>query len=230
MHQRKHNRKFLTAGLATAALVILAGCGSSSSPWSTSTTTSGTRWHQDVHRGAAHGRIRSGGLGVGTAVKGVKAGIGVAASEGYKINYVVADSQTSPTVALAGAQKLVEQDHVFAVLGSPPSPSRRLTTSRRTGSLWSAGLRLVRVAQAIELQHVLGDRERGLHQGLHHDRSLPEEPRGHQPRSDRLLGLAECAAAAKQASVSAEAQGIKTGYLNTASPSEAPMWHRSHWP
>jgi branched-chain amino acid transport system substrate-binding protein len=51
-----------------------------------------------------------------TVVKGIEAGIGVAASEGYKIRYVVGDTQSSPTGALTAAQKLVEQDHVFAVV------------------------------------------------------------------------------------------------------------------
>ena len=39
-----------------------------------------------------------------------------AAKDGYKIKYVEADTGSSPTGALATAQKLVEQDHVFAVL------------------------------------------------------------------------------------------------------------------
>ena len=46
---------------------------------------------------------------------GVKAGIGLAAQEGYKIKYVVADTGTTPAGTLAAAQKLVEQDHVYAV-------------------------------------------------------------------------------------------------------------------
>ncbi len=53
----------------------------------------------------------------GTAVAGVKAGIGVAGTEGYHINYVVGDTGTSPAGALTAAQKMVEQDHVFAVIG-----------------------------------------------------------------------------------------------------------------
>lgn len=50
--------------------------------------------------------------------KGVQAGIGVAAAEGYHIKMVVADTTTSPAGALTAAQKLVDQDHVFAVLAS----------------------------------------------------------------------------------------------------------------
>jgi branched-chain amino acid transport system substrate-binding protein len=47
---------------------------------------------------------------------GIKAGIGRAAEEGYKIKYVIADAATSPSGALAAAHRLVDQDHVFAVL------------------------------------------------------------------------------------------------------------------
>jgi branched-chain amino acid transport system substrate-binding protein len=51
-----------------------------------------------------------------SVIKGIEAGIGMAASEGYKIRYVVGDTQSSPTGALTAAQKLVEEDHVFAVI------------------------------------------------------------------------------------------------------------------
>jgi len=48
---------------------------------------------------------------------GIKAGVGTAEEEGYNIKYVVADAATSPTGALTAAQKLVDEDHVFAVIG-----------------------------------------------------------------------------------------------------------------
>jgi branched-chain amino acid transport system substrate-binding protein len=51
-----------------------------------------------------------------TTVNGIKAGVQVAAQEGYTIKYVVADTTSTPTGALTAAQKLVQQDHVFAVL------------------------------------------------------------------------------------------------------------------
>ncbi len=51
-----------------------------------------------------------------TAPLGVEAGVGLAAKEGYKIQYVVVDDTSSPAGALAGAQRLVEQDHVSAVV------------------------------------------------------------------------------------------------------------------
>jgi ABC-type branched-subunit amino acid transport system substrate-binding protein len=51
-----------------------------------------------------------------TFPSGVKAGVMEATKDGYTIKYVVADTASSPTGALAAAQKLVDQDHVFAVL------------------------------------------------------------------------------------------------------------------
>ncbi|MDA8047935.1 MAG: ABC transporter substrate-binding protein [Actinomycetota bacterium] len=48
---------------------------------------------------------------------GIKAGVALAASEGYHVKYVLADAGTNPGQALSAAQKLVEQDHVFAVIG-----------------------------------------------------------------------------------------------------------------
>jgi ABC-type branched-subunit amino acid transport system substrate-binding protein len=51
-----------------------------------------------------------------TFLKGVKAGIVLAAREGYTVRYVLADTQSSPAGALSAAKKLVEQQHVFAVV------------------------------------------------------------------------------------------------------------------
>jgi branched-chain amino acid transport system substrate-binding protein len=53
-----------------------------------------------------------------TFPKGIEAGIGVTKGEGYTIKYVLADTTSTPNGALAAAQKLVEQDHVFAILGA----------------------------------------------------------------------------------------------------------------
>ena len=51
-----------------------------------------------------------------TTVQGVKAGVGLANSQGWNFKYVVADAQTSPTAAVSAARQLVEQDHVNAVI------------------------------------------------------------------------------------------------------------------
>ena len=112
---------------AAAVLLVAAGCGSSSNHATASSTTSGTASSESsvtTSSGSGHAYtlgvlVDLTGPGSTNSLKfpqGVKAGVALAESEGYKINYVVADTATSPTQALAAAQKLVEQDHVFAVL------------------------------------------------------------------------------------------------------------------
>jgi ABC-type branched-subunit amino acid transport system substrate-binding protein len=51
-----------------------------------------------------------------TSVQGVQAGIAWAATQGYNLKFVTADTATSPTGALSAAKKLVEEDHVSAVI------------------------------------------------------------------------------------------------------------------
>lgn len=112
----KTKNKTALAGLALLA-VVGAGCSSSKS----STASSG-------------GASSSGGSGATTTVGlfgdftgesasgnktsnlGLEAGIYEAGLHGVKLRFVQADTQTSPTGALAAAQQLVEQDHVTAVV------------------------------------------------------------------------------------------------------------------
>ncbi len=51
-----------------------------------------------------------------STTQGIKAGVGLASSEGYKVKTDIVDTASSPTGALTAAQKLVEQDHVYAVI------------------------------------------------------------------------------------------------------------------
>lgn len=106
--------------LAMAAAVVLVAAACSSSAKSGGVTSNSTKTS-----GAGHGTYTVGVLADLTGLaatndkffpQGVAAGVGVAKSEGYDIKYVVTDTQSSPGGALAAAQKLVEQDHVFAVL------------------------------------------------------------------------------------------------------------------
>ena len=114
----KGHRRWLA--IAAGLVVVAAGCGSSksSSPGSGSKASSSP----------ASGSKASYTLGILTEQTGllaadgkvvppaVKAAEGVLNAEGYNLKYVVADTGTSPTGALTAAQKLVEQDHVYAVI------------------------------------------------------------------------------------------------------------------
>lgn len=104
-------RKRLLAA-AAAMLLVAAGCGSSSHK-------AGAGQGSSVHQYTIGVLTDLTGVAASAELStplGVKAGVGLANSEGYKIKYVVADAGSTPTGALAAAQKLVEQDHVFAVI------------------------------------------------------------------------------------------------------------------
>ena len=104
---------------AAAACSGSSGNSNASSTGIGSTPSSGSSATKDSHEytlgvltdltGAASGTEK-------TTVQGVKAGVGLANSEGWKFKYVVADAQTSPTAAVSAARQLVQQNHVDAVI------------------------------------------------------------------------------------------------------------------
>jgi branched-chain amino acid transport system substrate-binding protein len=106
---------------AVAAIVMVAAAcssskstsGSSGSPTGSAGTTGTT-----LTVGVLTDLTGLGSTSAHTLPDGVKVGVGWAASQGYHINYVVADTATSPAQALTSAQKLVTQDHVFAVIAN----------------------------------------------------------------------------------------------------------------
>jgi branched-chain amino acid transport system substrate-binding protein len=110
--------------VAMAVSVAAAACSSSkpasttgsasSTPGASQTSTGQTTTGQTITIGVL-GDI-SGIDGSPIVLKGIEAGIGLAAKEGYNIKYVVGDTQTSPAGAQTAAERLVEQDHVFAVV------------------------------------------------------------------------------------------------------------------
>jgi branched-chain amino acid transport system substrate-binding protein len=108
------------------AIALVAGCSSSSKSTSSSSTAAGSS------SGTAAGSSSGGktiSIGVLTDLtgpasnterftpQGIDAGVAFAASEGYNIKVYTVDGATSPTQVLNGAKQLVEQDHVFAVIG-----------------------------------------------------------------------------------------------------------------
>jgi branched-chain amino acid transport system substrate-binding protein len=105
--------------LAVGALLAAAGCSSSkSTPHATGSSPTSPAGSNSGSPTITVGVLADlTGPGASTTVlKGIQAGVGQAKSEGYNIKYIVADTQTSPAEALTAAQKLVEQDHVFALV------------------------------------------------------------------------------------------------------------------
>lgn len=111
-------RKTLIAVLAGLA-VAAAACSSTNSNGSTTTTAASSSGSGSSHSytvGVLTDLTGPAASGNKTSPTGVAAGAWEAKQDGYNIKYVVGDTATSPTTALAAAQKLVEQDHVNAVI------------------------------------------------------------------------------------------------------------------
>jgi ABC-type branched-subunit amino acid transport system substrate-binding protein len=102
----------MKVAMVAAAIGLLATACSSTSSGTSSGSASSTTYTvgllSDLTGLAASGNK--------TSVQGVEAGIAWAADQGYKINYDVADTMSSPTGVVSAAQKLVLEDHVFAVV------------------------------------------------------------------------------------------------------------------
>src|SRR5215469_6509961 len=122
----RYSRKKAMAAVA-ATLLLAAGCSSSSKSSSGTTATtapagsagssgSGSTTGNTITVGVLTDLTGAGSNTAGSYPLGIKAGIGLAAQDGYQIKTVEADSATSPTGILTAAQRLVEEDHVFAVL------------------------------------------------------------------------------------------------------------------
>jgi branched-chain amino acid transport system substrate-binding protein len=152
-----------------------------------------------------------------TTEPGIKAGIGVAKEEGYNVKYVMADTTTSPTGALAAARKLVQQDHVFAVIlisvvgfGAANYLAQQgipVVGANVDGPEWLTQKNMFSIfgyEDYTKVQTTLGQfmKARGV-------TSLASLGYGIEPSS---------ADVAKGWAISAQMQGIKIGYLNTQLP------------
>jgi ABC-type branched-subunit amino acid transport system substrate-binding protein len=102
-------RRTLLAAVAALAVTV-AGCSSSSK--SSNSTGAGKTITVGLLTDFT-GLAASSGK---TSALGAQAGAVVAAKDGYKIRFVIGDTQTNPSTALTAAQKLVDQDHVLAVI------------------------------------------------------------------------------------------------------------------
>lgn len=100
---------------AASVAMVVAACSSSSSG---SVGTGASSGEQTVKIGVLTDLTGPGASANATVEDGIKAGVAYAASRGYHVTYVVADTGTSPTMVLSAAQKLVTQQHVTAILAS----------------------------------------------------------------------------------------------------------------
>jgi branched-chain amino acid transport system substrate-binding protein len=149
--------------------------------------------------------------------QGVKAGVGLANANGYKIKYVTADATSTPGGALQAAHKLVEQDHVTAVIaisGLTFAASSYLTAkgvpvigAATDGPEWLTSRNMFSIFGFQDFHTVQSNT--GDFLKLVGAKNLAAV--GYSvPQSSSL--------AAKSAGASAQHAGIKVGYLNTQFP------------
>jgi branched-chain amino acid transport system substrate-binding protein len=148
---------------------------------------------------------------------GVKAGVGLAAKEGYKIKYVVVDTGSSPAGALSGAQKLVEQDHVFAVFAYSSlafaaaaylaSKGIPVVGASIDSTEWITDRNMFSVTGTQDYSKVYS--QFGLFFKLVGGTNLASVGYSISPSSSE---------SAKATAVSAQEAGLKVGYLNAAFP------------
>lgn len=203
--------------ITAAVLVALSavGCGNSSASPSTSSGSgvSGPTYTIGLLTDMS-GLASSGSK---SSVQGLRAGITVATKEGYKIKYVVADTGTSPAGALTAARKLVEHDHVFAVVAIS------LLTFSAANFLTSRGIPVLGTSQdgpewntAKNMFSVFG----------RNDNTKVTTTIGNFMKMKGVTTLGAIgydisplsAAAAKGSAISAESVGLKVGYLNPKFP------------
>ena len=213
------NKKLLAAGLSCMVLLIAAGCSSSGTATPTSTTGTSTEGSKTITVGVLTDLTGEAASEYATTADGVEAGVGVAGTEGYKIKYILADTQTSPSGALAAAQKLVEQDHVLAVIAISA------LTFSASDYLTSQGVPVI--GAAIDSSEWLSPKSYNMFSVIgNQDFTKVTTTTGLFMKSQGVTNLGSLgysvspssAAAARSAGVSAEAAGIKAGYVNDSFP------------
>jgi branched-chain amino acid transport system substrate-binding protein len=216
----------MAAVTVAVAAALAAGCSSSTTSAGASTGTTkpaASGGTQTLTVGVLSDLTGTAASGFVTTEQGIKAGLGLAAAngdlKGYNVKYVMADTGSTPAGALSAAQRLVQQDHVFAVLSvssdtlgasnyltsqavpvvgggfdgpewlSPSSTNMFSTTGKVNYSAVSTTLGLFMKGQGVTSFGGLG-----------------------------YSGSPSSAGAVNGASASAKAAGIKAGYVNAQFP------------
>ena len=215
---KMRNIKWLAA--ISVIAILAAACSSNSSSSTTTTSGSGSSssgGNKTYTVGILTDLTGPAASGNQTSPMGVQAGAVVAKKDGYTIKYVVADTATSPSGALTGAQKLVEQDHVLAVVAVSSlafSAASYLTSQgvpvvgvAEDGPEWITSKNMFSVFGPLDLTKVAtttGDFFKM--EGVTNVAALGYSV---SPSSSE---------AAKAAGASAQNAGLKVGYLNSAFP------------
>lgn len=204
--------KFRLLSLVLVAALVAAACGSSSS-------SSGT--------GGAGGKTVTIGVltdltGLASSTEkgvpaGIKAGVGAVKAEGYTVKYDVIDGQSSPSAVLAAAHKLVEQDHVFAIIA--------ISSFTFAAAPYLASKGVPVIGAAVDANEWTTDRNMFSVNGTVNFNDVYTTTgdfcKAEGTKTVGLLGYSispSSAATAKADAISATAAGLKVGYLNANFP------------
>ena len=152
-----------------------------------------------------------------TSPLGLKAGTVLASRDAYTIKYVVADTTSTPAGALAAAQKLVEQDHVLAVIAISG------LTFAAAPFLESQGVPVIGVAEDSS-EWTTDTNMFSVSGALHTNEVSTTEGQFFKMEGAKNLGTLGYAIvpsskeAAESAAVSAQKAGVKAVYVNTSFP------------
>jgi ABC-type branched-subunit amino acid transport system substrate-binding protein len=206
--KRTSQRLGLTAAVA-AGLALVAACGGSSKPAASATTSV----KETVNVGVLVDNTGAAASVNKTFVNGFAAGALYAAREGFDVHYIVGDTGTNQATALTVAQKFVTQDHVTAVIASSVvtfAVSNYLTLHKvpvvgigEDGPEWIGATNMFSVVGALHTTGVA--RTNGLFFKSQGATNLAIVGYGNSPSSKE---------AAEATAASAEAAGVKVGYLN----------------
>jgi ABC-type branched-subunit amino acid transport system substrate-binding protein len=201
----------MLAPAIAVVLLVAAACSSSS------TSSGGGSGGKTYTVGILTDLTGLGASGNQTSVQGVQAGGVLAKRNGYTINYVVADTTTNPASVLPAAQKLVQQNHVFAVVAVSS------LTFSAAPFLTSQGIPVVGVAEDAQEWITSSNMFSAIG---YTDTRLVTTTYGQYFKMEGgtnvgALGYSispTSAEAAKSAAASAQTAGLKNGYLNANFP------------
>ena len=195
-----------------AAAVVAAGCASSK-PSGSAAPAKGTTITIGVLTDGT-GLAASSNF---TFVRGVRAGMQIAARDGYNIKYVVADTQSLPNGALSAAQKLVQQDHVFAIV------AQSALLFAAAGYLTGAHVPVIGAAED-GAEWITAKNMFGVYGAPHEEvvsTTFGQFMKNQGVTTVGTLGYSispSSSESAKGAAKSAEAVGLKAGYVNASFP------------
>ncbi len=196
--------------IVAVAAIVAAGCGSSSPGL---TSAGGHNYTVGVLTDVTGVSSSSNK----TTVQGVEAGVKLASRDGYTLHYVVGDTTSSPSGALAAAKQLVQQNHVSAVIAVSTF------TFAAASYLTSQGVPVIGVAEDGP-EWITSTNMFSTYGATNTAKVGTTLGKFFKLAGTTVLGTVgygispAASEAAKAAAASAQAAGLRVGYLNSSFP------------